>query len=82
MNKRLLTGDRPTGHLHLGHYLGSLRNRVKYQESHECFFVIADLHTLTTRPGVNSHAFWFVGISSPYVRGYSPPAGESGSGGY
>jgi len=51
MNKRLLTGDRPTGHLHLGHYLGSLRNRVKYQESHECFFVIADLHTLTTRPG-------------------------------
>lgn len=37
--------------MHLGHYLGSLRNRVKYQESHECFFVIADLHTLTTRPG-------------------------------
>jgi len=51
MSKRLLTGDRPTGPLHLGHYLGSLRNRVKYQESHECFFVIADLHTLTTRPG-------------------------------
>ena len=37
--------------MHLGHYLGSLRNRVKYQESHECFFVVADLHTLTTRPG-------------------------------
>ncbi len=51
MEKRLLTGDRPTGPLHLGHYLGSLRNRVKYQKSHECFFVIADLHTLTTRPG-------------------------------
>lgn len=51
MKKRLLTGDRPTGPLHLGHYLGSLRNRVKYQESHTCFFVIADLHTLTTRPG-------------------------------
>jgi len=51
MKKRLLTGDRPTGPLHLGHYLGSLRNRVKYQESHECYFVIADLHTLTTRPG-------------------------------
>lgn len=51
MKKRLLTGDRPTGPLHLGHYLGSLRNRVKYQQSHECFFVIADLHTLTTRPG-------------------------------
>jgi len=51
MKERLLTGDRPTGPLHLGHYLGSLRNRVKYQESHECYFVIADLHTLTTRPG-------------------------------
>ncbi len=51
MKKRILTGDRPTGPLHLGHYLGSLRNRAKYQESHECFFVIADLHTLTTRPG-------------------------------
>jgi len=51
MKERLLTGDRPSGPLHLGHYLGSLRNRIKYQESHECFFVIADLHTLTTRPG-------------------------------
>ena len=51
MKERLLTGDRPTGPLHLGHFLGSLRNRVKYQESHECYFVIADLHTLTTRPG-------------------------------
>jgi len=49
--KRLLTGDRPTGPLHLGHYVGSLQNRVKYQSNHECFFVIADLHTLTTRPG-------------------------------
>jgi len=48
--KRLLTGDRPTGPLHLGHYVGSLQNRVTYQSSQECFFVIADLHTLTTRP--------------------------------
>ena len=51
MNNRILTGDRPTGRLHLGHYVGSLSNRVKYQSTHECFFVIADLHTLTTRPG-------------------------------
>ena len=48
--KRILTGDRPTGKLHLGHYLGSLQNRVKAQEEYECYFVIADLHTLTTRP--------------------------------
>ena len=48
--KRILTGDRPTGKLHLGHYVGSLQNRVALQESYECFFIIADLHTLTTRP--------------------------------
>lgn len=48
--KRLLTGDRPTGLLHLGHFVGSLQNRLAYQTSHDCFFVIADLHTLTTRP--------------------------------
>ena len=48
--KRILTGDRPTGRLHLGHYVGSLRNRVALQDEYECFFIIADLHTLTTRP--------------------------------
>jgi len=47
--KRILTGDRPTGKLHLGHYVGSLANRVRLQDEYECFFVIADLHTLTTR---------------------------------
>ena len=48
--KRILTGDRPTGKLHLGHYVGSLANRVRLQEEYECFFIIADLHTRTTRP--------------------------------
>jgi tryptophanyl-tRNA synthetase len=48
--KRILTGDRPTGKLHLGHYVGSLQNRVALQKAYECFFIIADLHTLTTRP--------------------------------
>ncbi len=48
--KRILTGDRPTGKLHLGHYVGSLVNRVRLQDEYECFFLIADLHTLTTRP--------------------------------
>lgn len=47
--KRILTGDRPTGRLHLGHYVGSLRNRVCLQDEYECFFIIADLHVLTTR---------------------------------
>lgn len=47
--KRVLTGDRLMGKFHLGHYLGSLKNRVKAQDEHEAFIIIADLHTLTTR---------------------------------
>jgi tryptophanyl-tRNA synthetase len=47
--KRILTGDRPTGRMHLGHYVGSLRNRVRLQDEYECFFIIADLHMLTTK---------------------------------
>ena len=48
--ERLLTGDRPTGELHLGHYVGSIENRVRLQDQYDCYFVIADLHVLTTRP--------------------------------
>ena len=48
--RRILTGDRPTGRMHLGHYVGSLVNRVKLQDELECYFIIADLHVLTTRP--------------------------------
>jgi tryptophanyl-tRNA synthetase len=48
--RRILTGDRPTGRLHLGHWVGSIRNRVRLQDEYECFFIIADWHTLTTRP--------------------------------
>ena len=48
--KRILTGDRPTGKLHLGHYVGSLKNRVELQDKYDCFFIIADLHMLTTKP--------------------------------
>jgi tryptophanyl-tRNA synthetase len=47
--KRLLTGDRPTGKLHIGHYVGSLANRVRLQDEYECYFLIADLHLLTTK---------------------------------
>jgi tryptophanyl-tRNA synthetase len=46
---RLLTGDRPTGKLHLGHYVGTLANRVRLQDEYECFFLLADYHILTTR---------------------------------
>ncbi len=50
LKKRILTGDRPTGRMHLGHYVGSLENRLRLQQEYECFFIIADLHTLTTQP--------------------------------
>jgi tryptophanyl-tRNA synthetase len=52
--KRILTGDRPTGKLHLGHFVGSHRNRLKFQDEYECFFLVADLHMLTTKPDKES----------------------------
>lgn len=52
--KRMLTGDRPTGLLHLGHYVGSLKNRVALQDAYDCYFIIADLHMLTTKPDKES----------------------------
>ena len=47
MKKRILTGDRPTGRLHIGHYLGSLKNRVKLQDEYEQYVIIADVQALT-----------------------------------
>jgi tryptophanyl-tRNA synthetase len=45
----MLTGDRPTGALHLGHYVGTLANRVKLQHRYESYFIVADMHMLTTK---------------------------------
>ncbi|MBI5030542.1 MAG: tryptophan--tRNA ligase [Chloroflexi bacterium] len=45
--KRILTGDRPTGSLHLGHYVGTLANRVRLQDEYEVFLLVADYHALT-----------------------------------
>ena len=47
MKKRILTGDRPTGPLHIGHYVGSLANRVKLQDEYDQFVMIADVQALT-----------------------------------
>ncbi len=46
--KRILTGDRPTGNLHLGHYVGSLANRVKLQHDYDSYIIIADVQALST----------------------------------
>jgi tryptophanyl-tRNA synthetase len=46
----VMSGIRPTGYLHLGNYFGAMRNYVKMQEDYECYFMVADLHSLTTHP--------------------------------
>ncbi len=48
MKARVLSGMRPTGALHLGHYHGALKNWVKLQETYDCFYFVADWHALTT----------------------------------
>jgi tryptophanyl-tRNA synthetase len=46
---RILTGDTPTGSLHLGHWVGSVKRRVELQDSHDCYFILANMHAFTTR---------------------------------
>src|SRR5512140_891403 len=48
IKKRVLTGHRPTAPRHIGHLVGTLENWAKIQNTHECFFLVADLHVLTT----------------------------------
>ena len=48
--KIVMSGIRPTGYLHLGSYFGAIRNYVRLQEEFECYFMVADLHSLTTHP--------------------------------
>lgn len=47
MKKIIVTGDRPTGRLHIGHYFGSLKSRVEMQDDYECYILIADVQALT-----------------------------------
>jgi tryptophanyl-tRNA synthetase len=52
--KIVMSGIRPTGFLHLGNYFGAIRNYVKMQDEFECYFMVADLHSLTTHPDTKS----------------------------
>ncbi|WP_083250783.1 tryptophan--tRNA ligase [Acidihalobacter aeolianus] len=54
-NQRVLSGMRPTGRIHLGHYHGVVKNWVELQHTHECFFFVADWHALTTHYEDLSH---------------------------
>ena len=47
---RVVSGIRPTGKLHLGNYFGAVKSFLRMQEEHDCFFFIADIHSLTTHP--------------------------------
>ena len=49
MKQKIMSGMRPTGKLHLGHYLGVIDNWVKLQEEYDCYFSVADWHALTTK---------------------------------
>jgi tryptophanyl-tRNA synthetase len=53
--KRILTGHRPTGPRHIGHLVGTLENWTRVQDTHECFFLVADLHVLTTDHAQTEH---------------------------
>ena len=48
MKERILSGMRPTGKLHLGHFVGALTNWVALQDKYECFYMVADWHALDT----------------------------------
>jgi len=48
--ERVMSGIRPTGYLHLGNYFGALRNYVRMQNDYDCYFMVADWHSLTTHP--------------------------------
>src|SRR6476620_6120545 len=48
--KIVMSGIRPTGNLHLGNYFGAIRNYIKMQNEFTCYFMVADLHSLTTHP--------------------------------
>ena len=50
MKEIVLSGIRPTGNLHLGNYYGAVQNFIKLQDSYNCYFFIADYHSLTTHP--------------------------------
>src|SRR5271156_4940894 len=65
---RILTGDRPTGHLHLGHYFGTLRNRVRLQDlGAEVFVLIADYQVLTDRDTAEHLDEYVTGLVLDYL---------------
>ncbi|MFT3904335.1 MAG: tryptophan--tRNA ligase [Niabella sp.] len=63
----VVSGVRPTGFLHLGNYFGALRNYVKMQDEFDCYFFIADLHSLTTHPDTKELRGYVLQVVSQYI---------------
>lgn len=63
----VLSGIRPTGQLHLGNYFGALRNFVRIQDKYDCYYFIADLHSLTTHPHPDDFHANVKGILAEYI---------------
>ncbi len=77
-NRRIVSGMRPTGRLHLGHYRGVLKNWVELQHSYECFFFVADWHALTTHyedPSIVEPSVWEM-VVDWLAAGVSPGAAK------
>ena len=55
MSKVIVSGMRPTGKLHLGHYLGVIKNWVELQDKYDCYFFVADWHALKNQLYMFSH---------------------------
>ena len=64
---RILSGIQPTGNLHLGNYLGAIRNWVRLQNDYENLFCIVDLHALTTLPAPNDMRTWTREVAAAYI---------------
>ena len=71
---RVLSGVQPTGNLHLGNYLGAIRNWVRMQDEHDCFFCIVDLHALTTEQEPSSLRASTRAIAAAYIAAGIDPA--------
>lgn len=63
----VMSGIRPTGILHLGSYFGALRNYILMQDEYECYFMVADLHSLTTHPDTNTLREHVLHVVSEYL---------------
>ena len=69
----VVSGIRPTGNLHLGNYFGAVKSFLQMQEEYNCFFFIADWHSLTTHPHPdNIRDIAYAGLSEYLACGLSP----------